>query len=245
MKRSLSLLLLLALLSACASGQKELLDLDTLDAAAFARQMEEIFADTRPYVGRQVRLTGTYAAQTLDGTQYCYIYRSEADGTLLGFELDWDGAAPQEGEEICVEGTLETYEQDGLRYLSLRAQSLQTAAEPYAVSEACFLADLAMLYETPAAYEGAPVTITGAFAAETFSGRSWYRVEREAQYLDGTVGKVGLEFTWQGELPAVGDWITVCGILHSYEFDGQTWLTLEATQVEPASGGSRTVYETE
>lgn len=252
MKRCLPLLALLVLLGACVSGRSDaVLNLDALDEAAYEQQVAEIFADTRPFVGRTVLLTGTYAVRTYDGTVYQYIYRSAAaDGAPVGFELVWDGAAPQEGDEISVEGTLETYEQDGLRYLTLQAQSLQNhsaleRAEPYAVTEERFLTDLAALYASPAAYEGVLVTITGAFAAENFHGKTYYRVERNAQYLDGMSGKVGLEFTWEGELPEADTWITVRGILHSYEENGQTWLTLEATEVTPTSGGSRTVYETE
>ncbi len=47
------------------------------------------------------------------------------------------------------------------------------------------------------------------------------------------------EFTWNGEMPQDNDWIQVTGTLEKYDLDGQTYLTLKASDVEVESERAR------
>ncbi|MPN42533.1 hypothetical protein SDC9_190090 [bioreactor metagenome] len=53
----------------------------------------------------------------------------------------------------------------------------------------------------------------------------------------------GFEFTYNGTMPKEKDWIQVIGTLHTYEENGQTFLTLDASSVKVMDKrGAETVY---
>ncbi len=244
------LLLALALLSGCAQPagrhetQDEALLLDTLSADGYEATVAAICADTRPYEGRQIRLTGTYST---DGS-YAFLTRPAQDGgDPVGFELLWDGEAAG-GDELYVEGSLASYLEDGVRYLRIEAErvvneSALARAEPYEVPEADFLPALAALYEDAQLHEGKLVTISGRLALESCAGTVYLSVRRTARYLDGSSAPVGLEFCWDGELPEAGAWITVTGLLRYRTQDGESYPCLQAVSLSPCPAGQETICE--
>lgn len=234
MKRIILLLCLLPLLAACQTS--EALDLDRLSPEHYEQTIRAMLADTAPYEGRTLRLTGYYAES--DGLRF--VVRPDETGRAVGLELQWDGAAPQIGDEVTVRGTLVTYEAAGARYLALAAESLRNRsalarAEDYPVDGADYLPRLLALYEDPAAYEGTKVTISGRLRLRG-DGPT---VERTAAYRDGSSAPVGLAFTDPGGLPEEGVWITVTGLLTVR--DGLP--VLETADVLPGAGGEDIVRE--
>lgn len=256
MRRLLCAALALLLLAGCAqragihtaASEGVALDLDALSEAGFEARVQEVLADTGPYEGALLRMTGQYAERVWNGARYRYLVRpSGTDGSMVGFELQWDGAA-QEGDTLTVEGALATYLEGGARYAALEARrvvnrSALERAGQMDIPEEDYLTALRALYDAPEAHMGAAVRITGRFHAETVQGCAYLQVLRAARYSDGSTAPAGLEFTWDGALPEDGSWITVEGTLGTYDYAGETILTLEAYAVTPAPAGLEPVCD--
>lgn len=229
MRKIIFVILALLFLCACAAPAPQALDLDLYSDRGFARRVEEIFADAAPYEGAAIRLTGQYYES--DG--YAYILRTAPDGAPSGFELIWEAEPPAPGQWILAVGQLQSYIEDGTRYLRVAAQQLYKtgrSAEEIAIQEETFLADLAELYENADPHLGARVTLTGRYGLQG----AGHCIFREAAYRDGRTGQVGLEILSLSELPAAGEWVTASGTLGAYERDGETVLTLIDAVLTPS-----------
>lgn len=234
MRKLILVLLILLPLSACKASAPQALDLDLYSDRGFAVKLEEIFADVVPYEGAATRLTGQYYAA--DG--YEYLLRTAPDGTQVGFELAWDGQAPDLGQWILVVGRLESYIEDDERYLQIVAEQVYRTGRrdaSVAISEEAFLADLAQLYETAEEHLGTRVTLTGLY------GPGY--VYRTAEYRDGRTGTVGLEFLSLSAPPEEGAWITVTGTLCAYDRDGEEVLILADAVITPADPAQNPIKE--
>lgn len=234
MRKLILVLLILLPLGACKASAPQALDLDLYSDRGFAVKLEEIFADAAPYEGAAVRMTGQYHASG----GYAYVLRTAPDGTQVGFELVWDGQAPDLGQWILVVGRLESYIEDDESYLQIAAEQIYRTGRrdaSVAISEGAFLADLAQLYETADEHLGARVTLTGLCGADY--------VYRTAEYRDGRTGTVGLEFLSLSAPPEEGAWITVTGTLCAYDRDGEEVLILADAVITPAEPAQNPIKE--
>lgn len=234
MRKLILVLLILLPLSACKASAPQALDLDLYSDRGFAVKLEEIFADVVPYEGAAVRMTGQYHASG----GYAYVLRTAPDGTQVGFELVWDGQAPDLGQWILVVGRLESYIEDDERYLQIAAEQVYRTGRrdaSVAISENAFLADLAQLYETVDEHLGKRVTLTGLCGADY--------VYRTAEYRDGRVGPVGLEFLSLSDPAEAGSWICVTGTLCDYDRNGEEVLILADAVITPAEPAQNPIKE--
>ena len=98
--------------------------------------INEIYTNTRKYIGRVIRLEGMFSAFSDPATNktYYYVYRTGPgccgnDGSMCGFEFTWSGTPPAENDWIEVTGPLSTYEEGGNTYLTLNAQAVRVKSE--------------------------------------------------------------------------------------------------------------------
>ncbi len=227
MRRWILPVLILLLLTGCKKEAPDVVDLDLYSDRGFAAEVQAILAEAGRYEGAAVRLTGVYHAQP----GCAFLLRDGPVGSV-GLELSWDGKAPEEGQQALAVGRLQSYEEDGVRYLQVAAELLLLTAEAeeaVLLTDENFVAALAALYDDPDAHLGAKVTLTGRYEA-TADSRC---VVRQVQYTDGRTGTVGLEFLPLSELPEEGAWITVTGTLCAYVGE-EPRLTLVDAVIEAA-----------
>ena len=96
----------------------------------FVTYVNEIYTNTEDYLGKTIQLEGMYKAEEYEGKVYSYVYRQGpgccgSDGGTCGFEFTYGGETPADDDWIEVTGTLRSYEQDGLTYLTIDAGSVK------------------------------------------------------------------------------------------------------------------------
>lgn len=98
--------------------------------------INEIYTNATDYVGQTVTLEGMYSTYTEESTDtvYHYVYRVGPgccgnDGSMCGFEFTYDGEMPKENDWIKLTGVVDVYEEDGYKYLALRAAEIEVKSE--------------------------------------------------------------------------------------------------------------------
>ncbi|QOX63873.1 hypothetical protein FRZ06_11280 [Anoxybacterium hadale] len=102
------------------------------------------------------------------------------------------------------------------------------------ITEKMYVAYINEIYVNTPDYIGQNIRIQGMFQAYTdeTTGLTYYYVYRVGPGCCGNDGSMcGFEFTWNGDLPKDNDWIEVIGSLRTYEDDGWSYLTLDASSV--------------
>lgn len=110
-------------------------DLTEMNSDMVYATVYQLMSDPDQYVGKTFRMEGTYYANYYEATDQYYHCCIVADATSCcaqGLEFVWgDGTHvypdeyPQDDTEIIVEGTLETYDEDGIQYVHLVDASLE------------------------------------------------------------------------------------------------------------------------
>ena len=102
------------------------------------------------------------------------------------------------------------------------------------ITEKMYVTYINEIYVNTPDYIGQNLRIQGMFQSYTdeSTGLTYYYVYRVGPGCCGNDGSMcGFEFTWTGDLPQNNDWIEVIGSLRTYEDDGWTYLTLDASSV--------------
>ena len=108
------------------------------------------------------------------------------------------------------------------------------------ITESTFMSQLTNIQSNPASYTGKTIKIEGVFEADEHNGHSHYYVYRNASVYDPDhkhdhIQKIGLEFSYKGNMPKDNDWIEVVGVLRDYTENGHNSLRLEANSVKVLS----------
>jgi predicted small secreted protein len=106
-------------------------DLIVVGDKMFVGQMNDIYLNPDDYLGRTIRYEGffTWFDNEETGQRYYCLVRNGPGccgyDSLVGFEVDWSGEQPEDDDWCEVEGAIDTYEEDGLDYIVIRADSLE------------------------------------------------------------------------------------------------------------------------
>lgn len=103
----------------------------------YVTYINEIYINTEDYLGKTVCIEGMFTSEYYEPTDttYYYVYRVGPgccgnDGSMCGFEFSWDSADTlTDNDWIEVVGILDSYEEDGYTFLTLRAQSVTVKDE--------------------------------------------------------------------------------------------------------------------
>jgi len=97
----------------------------------FIAQTNDILLNSADYIGKTIRYEGLYGSdfweETGETVQYVIRYGPGCcrnDGSA-GFEVVWDGECPAQKDWVEATGTLESYVENGQKYLRLRLSSLK------------------------------------------------------------------------------------------------------------------------
>ncbi len=113
--------------------EKADVDLSVLSGTMVYAEVYRIMSSPTDYVGKTMKVKGTYKASYYAPTQKYYSYVVVADATACcaqGFEFEWVGKTypedyPKEGEKIEVVGVFGSYNELGTTYYSLTVDSLK------------------------------------------------------------------------------------------------------------------------
>ena len=93
----------------------------------YVTYVNDIYTNTAEYEGKKIKIEGmsTSAYDESTNQTYYFVYRTgpgccNNDGSMCGFEFTTSDTIPEENDWIEVIGTLESYEQNGYTYLTLR-----------------------------------------------------------------------------------------------------------------------------
>lgn len=93
--------------------------------------INEIYTNFDNYKGKTVKIEGMYTAQQYadNGPTYYFVYRVGPgccgnDGSMCGFEFTYGDKMPKDNDWICVEGILDSYEENGVTYLTIKAKNV-------------------------------------------------------------------------------------------------------------------------
>jgi predicted small secreted protein len=106
-------------------------DLLVVGDKMFVGQMNDIYLNPDDYLGRTIRYEGffTWFDNEETGQRYYCLVRNGPGccgyDSLVGFEVDWSGEQPENDDWCEVEGAIDTYQEDGLDYIVIRAASLE------------------------------------------------------------------------------------------------------------------------
>lgn len=104
-------------------------DLTTMSATVVYSEVYNMMVSPSEYVGKTVKMDGmftVYYDEALDKYYYACIIMDATACCSQGIEFvlikdyTYPDDYPQEGENICVLGTFDTYEEDGFTYCTLR-----------------------------------------------------------------------------------------------------------------------------
>ena len=113
--------------------EKADVDLSVLSGTMVYAEVYRIMSAPSDYLGKTIKIKGTYNASYYPPTQKYYSYVLVADATACcaqGFEFEWTGKSypedyPENGETIEVVGVFGCYEELGTTYYSLTVDSLK------------------------------------------------------------------------------------------------------------------------
>jgi uncharacterized membrane protein YcgQ (UPF0703/DUF1980 family) len=97
----------------------------------FVGQMNDIYLNPDDYLGRTISYEGffTYFDNEETGQRYNCVVRNGPGccgyDSSVGFEIDWGGDLPEMDDWCAVEGVVDTYVEDGMDYIIVRAKELE------------------------------------------------------------------------------------------------------------------------
>lgn len=93
----------------------------------YVTYINDIYTNLEQYEGKKIKLEGMFTSKYDESVQetFYFVYRIGPgccgnDGDMAGFEFTTIDPIPEENDWIEVTGTLESYEQNGFLYLTLR-----------------------------------------------------------------------------------------------------------------------------
>ncbi|MBR2546734.1 MAG: hypothetical protein IKF07_00860 [Eubacterium sp.] len=104
-------------------------DLTTLNSTMVYGQVYEMLTSPDDYLGKEIKMGGQFAVYTDEATGKNYFACIISDATACcsqGMEFELEGEHvypddyPEQGAEITVIGTFDTYEEGGTKYCTLR-----------------------------------------------------------------------------------------------------------------------------
>lgn len=102
-------------------------DIIEITEKMYITYINDIYTNLEQYKGKKIKLEGMFTSQYDESVQetFYFVYRRGPgccgnDGSMAGFEFTTKDSIPQENDWIEVTGTLDSYEQDGFIYLTLR-----------------------------------------------------------------------------------------------------------------------------
>lgn len=107
------------------------IDLTQMSSTMVMAQVSAMQYEPDAFMGKIVKMQGTFLVGYGDTRNYYYCLVSDATACCQqGFEFLWDGHVfpddyPEPGTEIIVEGTFDTYWEDGYQYMQLVGASLE------------------------------------------------------------------------------------------------------------------------
>ncbi|MFV0516013.1 MAG: hypothetical protein ACK5MV_01285 [Aminipila sp.] len=132
---ALSLIVLIIILSCSGCGDKnnvsEVDDKNTVKITEklYLSYINDIYTNPEDYLGKTIELEGMFGFELWEDKAYNYVYRIGPgccgnDGAMCGFEFTTDNDLPNSNDWIKVSGTLEQYEEDGYKILTLSNSSI-------------------------------------------------------------------------------------------------------------------------
>lgn len=125
-----------------AMKNSDLIDLTVMDSNMVYSTVYQMMADAPSYVGKKVRMKGSYYSsydETTNQRYYFIIIQDAAACCQQGLEFIWDDGShvfpdeyPEDGTEAVVEGTFETYKDnpdDVYEYIHLVDASFEVTSE--------------------------------------------------------------------------------------------------------------------
>lgn len=106
-------------------------DIIQIGEKMFVGQINDIYANPDEYLGKTIRYEGFYMVfdNGETGSRYDYVLRNGpgccGNDSQVGFEINWDGAAPDIDAWVEVTGEMSSYEEDGWPYLCVNATELK------------------------------------------------------------------------------------------------------------------------
>ena len=102
----------------------------------YVSYINEMYMNTEEYEGKKIKLEGMFTSAYDEATKqmYYFVYRTgpgccNNDGSMCGLEFTTADTIPVENDWIEVIGTLESYEENGFTYLTLRDSKVTIKAE--------------------------------------------------------------------------------------------------------------------
>lgn len=102
----------------------------------YVTYINDIFTNADEYMGKKIKLEGmfTSAYDEITGLTYYFVYRTGPgccgnDGDMCGFEFTTTDPLPEEKDWIEVIGTLDSYEENGFTYLTLKDSKVTLKSE--------------------------------------------------------------------------------------------------------------------
>lgn len=102
-------------------------DIIEITEKMYVTYINDIYTNLKNYEGKKIRLEGMFTStyDQVTNETYYFVYRVGPgccgnDGSMCGLEFTTTDEIPEENAWIEVTGTLESYEQDGFEYLTLR-----------------------------------------------------------------------------------------------------------------------------
>jgi uncharacterized membrane protein YcgQ (UPF0703/DUF1980 family) len=97
----------------------------------FIAQTNEIYINTKDYLGRTIKYEGIFHEAASEGGsgKYYYVIRygpgcCPGDVSAAGFEVEWDKGYPKQNDWVEAAGILEQYDDNGIPALRLALKSL-------------------------------------------------------------------------------------------------------------------------
>ncbi len=108
-----------------------------------------------------------------------------------------------------------------------------TGSDLVEIREKLFIAQINDIYLNAEDYLGKTIKYEGIFDSFTWeeTGDIYYYVIRYGPGCCGTDGNAGFEIAWEGENPALNDWVEVIGVLELYEEDGRQYLRINVSSL--------------
>ncbi len=106
------------------------------------------------------------------------------------------------------------------------------------IKDKMFIAQISDICLNPKDYEGKKVKLEGLIYRSTFKNDTFYYIMRKSPGCCGNDGLTGMEFIWDGEIPADNEWVEALGVVEIIKEEGQKLpvLRLESLVVKKEHG---------
>lgn len=100
----------------------------------YLTQVVDIYRNPKDYLKKELRLEGLYVVEVKDGVETAYVRRygpscCTPEKGRPGFEVVWQGEAPDSSEWVEARGVLQQYRKDGEQRLRLKLSALSVKEE--------------------------------------------------------------------------------------------------------------------